>query len=451
MTLLQKQLSTGLYLKTHPVLAEPLRYKIKYLSVLEFFVREYASNSRFAKAALAVYKKEFLGNSLQEYSFLCNNLSKAMNKLSALKFRGFKLFSYRYILLLDCLFICALTDEECGKSVAEVVKTAFSRRYHSKIDSLCNVLYHGGDLIKDFNVISPQIEAWKKNREYFDLTTTTVLVTANMSAGKSTLLNAIIGKSVSKAQNAACTAKRHYLYSKAFEDGFTCELDHVLDLDADYQALMDDNRNNRTDSISVGTAFRLLQPFQARICFIDTPGVNSSMDASHQDITQRAVETAKYDTLVYVLNGENIGTTDDQAYLSYIKEHSHAKRLLFVINKLDRFRREEDSIDDTVTKVRADLENVGFEEFVICPVSAYAGYLAKKALWKDPMDEEEMDELSLFRMKFKKDEFDFSRFYSIPDDVADSAKKLFQGTGQDSLVELLNKSGLLGLEYVLTH
>ena len=74
----------------------------------------------------------------------------------------------------------------------------------------------------------------------------------------------------------------------------------LLDLNADYQSLMTDNPQNTSNKVTVGTAFQLTVPTETRACFVDTPGANFSMDATHKEICHRAVSKAKYDTIVYV-------------------------------------------------------------------------------------------------------------------------------------------------------
>ena len=108
------------------------------------------------------------------------------------------------------------------------------------------------------------------------------MITANMSAGKSTLLNALTGKMVSKMQNMACTSKNHYLHNKAGEDGLTTKWDSGFTLDATTEMLMKDDEENITNEIHIGTRFRSLQDVDNKVCFIDTPGVNSSVEKTHK-------------------------------------------------------------------------------------------------------------------------------------------------------------------------
>lgn len=122
--------------------------------------------------------------------------------------------------------------------------------------------------------------------------------------------------------------KTHYLLNKAFEDTLTYEYDYELELDATLQILMDDNGGNTSNEIRVGTRFRSIENVDIPICFIDTPGVNSSQDRVHRDISEKDIVENQYDLLMYVLNGENIGTNDDRRHLEFVAKNYHGKLFL---------------------------------------------------------------------------------------------------------------------------
>ena len=65
-----------------------------------------------------------------------------------------------------------------------------------------------------------------------------------------------------------------------------------------------------------------------------------------------------------------------------------------------------------------ELTEIGFENPIICPISAYAAFLSKQLLCGEKMEEEELDELEFFACKFKNSEYDLSKYSSfeaIPD------------------------------------
>lgn len=433
------------YLEQHPILVEKSQYKLKYLNVLEYFVRKYSSNDIFASSMLQLYIQNLRGSA--SYSYNLTEIKKSASSVSGLKFKWFKLFTYRYTLLFDCFFINCFSDYNKALKIKKEIDNIFAKRYQKKINALFEALYADGELPNIDNIEYP-LHCWMRNKEFMLQKPLTVLITATMSAGKSTLINALVGKKINRTQNDVCTAKIHYIFNKPYEDGFDCKWDHTLDLNADQNTLKIDNNNNDGKEISVGTFFRssLLNPL--RMCFVDTPGVNSALNEEHKELTYEALKSIEFDKIIYVLNGENIGTFDDRKYLEYIYENFCKDKIIFVLNKLDRYKSGEDSIRDTIEKVIKDLVSIGFKDPLVCPVSAYAGLLAKQFLYCEALDEEEQDELEFFVRKFKKPDYNLADFYFGLDqpDILQYPASLQSTEQSTKCCELLLKSGILNLE-----
>lgn len=427
-------------LKNHPILKEKISYKIKYINVLEYFVRKYSNDDIWANATLRLYIKELLGNNV-EYQYNGFILQRQSKVVMATKFRPFKFFTYRYCLMFDCIFINAYGDKDKGEQIFSEVVTIYNKRYVKKLRQVFEFLYDSKVSIDKIDKIQNMKECWNSNRDFISSKPKKVLVTANMSAGKSTLLNALVGKKISKTQNDACTAKVHYIMNKPLEDGFCYEWDYILDLDADYHTLMEDNPNNNNE-IVVGTYFRTLNAVSKRIWFIDTPGVNSSQDEYHKQITESTICSVKVDILVYLFNGENIGTDDERRHLLFILEN-YQGNILFVVNKLDRFRKKEDSVPETIGAVSTDLEEIGFIDPYVVPISAYAAYLAKMSIFGEKLDEDEQDEYDRMLRKLKKEEYQFDTYY--PEVIQKSVH--IENNEED--YQLLMHSGILQLESMI--
>ena len=263
-----------------------------------------------------------------------------------------------------------------------------------------------------------------------------------MSAGKSTLLNALIGKKINRTQNEACTAKVHYIKSKPYEDGYCYKYDYALELDAQWKTLMDDNVQNSGQEIVVGTFFRAVGNDVKRLWLIDTPGVNSSQDKEHKEISERCIIEANPDMLIYLLNGENIGSDDDRTHLQFVLEN-YKGNIVFVVNKLDKFKEKEDSVSETLDKVENDLTEIGFEDPIVVPISSAAAYLAKISIFGETLDEDEQDEFDRMTRKLKKDEYQFDTYYP---DFAKSAHNIDNTADK---YQLLLHSGILELENIL--
>lgn len=332
----------------HPVLTEKVEYKIKYLNMIQYFIYKYSKNDDIALAMLENYKTAFLQNKDITLSDIDSINKSYAKEVMRYKIKSFKVFTYRYSLLCDVLQINAFDDEEKAQIILNEIKSLFKTKYHEKFNQLYNVLYYNETLYKGFDLIEYQLKSWKLNKEFFKKTEKRILITANMSAGKSTLINALIGKNVNKTMNDACTAKIHYIYDKSFEDGYSHKWDYEHNLNADYKTLLENDGRNFKNDIYVSTNFFTFTDKHYRMCIIDTPGVNSSMNKDHGYITKECVLNKNYDTLIYMINAENAGTEDDLKYLTFIKEKISQKRIIFILNKLDRFRKSEDSIYESI-------------------------------------------------------------------------------------------------------
>ncbi len=432
-------LETSQMLKEHPLLGEKSSYKQKYLNVLEYFQKKYAANDLWAKQTFRMYVKTFLGD---EKAYQQGDFNNSKRQVLSTKFRPFKFFSYRYCLIFDCIFICAYGEKEKSKKIFNELASMYNDRYKKKIKRVYDSLYDPKVSVSDISQIRYLKSCWDANYSYVKQKPIRVLVTANMSAGKSTLLNALVGKKVNKTQNDACTAKIHRIVNKPYEDGFNYEWDHLLELDADDKTLMEDNVDNHSSEITVGTYFRTIGESSKRVWVVDTPGVNSSQDNEHKQIAEETICETDADLLIYLLNGENIGTDDDRKHLLFILEHYHGK-ILFVVNKLDRFRKKEDSVERTLQTVISDLTNIGFKNPEVVPVSSYGAYLAKKIIFKETLDEDEQDEYDRMARKMKKPEYQLDVYY--PETVRETVKV----DEDDEAQQLLLHSGLLHLEKII--
>lgn len=435
------QLEVAQMLNEHPILNEKSSYKCKYVNVLEYFVRKYSPDDKWANETLKLYKKALLEN-LRDYRYEGGELLSQSKPVVATKLKPFKFFSYRYCVIIDCIFINAINDQEKGERIYAELSSIYHKRYKKNIRHVFDALYDTGISLKGFDQITYLADCWNKNRDFLAEVPIKIIVTATMSAGKSTLLNALIGKKINRTQNDACTAKIHYIKNKPFEDGYCYEQDYTLELDANRQTLMDDNELNTSSEIVVGTHFRTIGNNARRIWLIDTPGVNSSQDKAHKDITERYIKETQSDMLIYLLNGENIGSEDDKNHLQFVREH-YTGQVIFLINKLDRFRKGEDSIAETLTTAVDDLKEMGFADPVVVPISSYAAYLAKMSMFGEELDKFSQMELGLIASKLNDTEYQFDTYYP------DSSRREIELDSSTEANCLLLHSGVLQLENII--
>lgn len=219
------------------------------------------------------------------------------------------------------------------------------------------------------------LEKVRRNSLFIKKAPYKILVTATMSAGKSTLINAITGKNICAAQNLACTSKIHTIISKPFDD----RLKSYFYEDSSYAQSADEQLKDDLSSWDAVSLFFNGTLQGQRLLFFDSPGVNSSMNEDHMKISRDMIASKKYNLLLYVLNATQLGTTDDEEHLKFIAEHIGDIKVIFIMNKADQLLSEETPIADVIARQREFLISKGFQDPMIYPVSARAAFLAKKS------------------------------------------------------------------------
>lgn len=221
-----------------------------------------------------------------------------------------------------------------------------------------------------------------------------VYVVATMSAGKSTLINAMLGTTLLPAANEATTASIVSITDNdQMTDGFRGqrfnEAGELLDETENVTAPLLKEWNLATDTFRInleGNIKAIRETEQVRLVLTDTPGPNNSQNEEHRLITMRQINnTSRNPLILYLLNGTQLGVDDDKRLLKQIAEtmstggKQSKDRFVFVVNKMDDFDPEKESIPGALERVRIYLESNGIKEPVVHPVSAEFARLLRMA------------------------------------------------------------------------
>lgn len=222
-----------------------------------------------------------------------------------------------------------------------------------------------------------------------------VFVAATMSAGKSTLINAMLGCDLLPAANEATTATiARIVDNDSMPEGqFNGRLinkNHEIIEEVnniELEKIKEWNSLPDTELIDLeGKIIGIRERDDVRLVLTDTPGPNNSQDKEHHRTTMRHIQdSTRKPIILYVLNATQLGTNDDQAVLSEIAElmkqgGKQAKdRFIFVVNKIDVFDPEKgESVKKALENVANYLSKNGIENAAIYPVSALLTYLERK-------------------------------------------------------------------------
>jgi GTP-binding protein EngB required for normal cell division len=306
----------------------------------------------------------------------------------------------------------------------------------ARLDALFTALWNDAEIPAAVSFAKEWISQFRANRRFGIQTEKRFIVTAGLSAGKSTLINALVGKPVTKTSQEVCTANLCYIYNKPFEDNAVHLRASPFDLDAGYDELVG---GIRTEVSHVASFFRGSAEPQKRLCLIDTPGANSAVNRDHGELTREALRAERYDKVIFVLNANKIGAGDEYRHLRWVAENVPKDKVIFVLNKLDDFNKSEDSVIDSLEGVRNDLLQLGYENPVICPLSAYFALLIKMKRSGDRLSEDEQDACDYYARKFRREEYDLSGRCAEAD----------ASGGEDEAALMSRKCGLSGLEKIL--
>lgn len=427
--------TTSIDLQAHPVLRETYMAKLNYYYVLDCIVTNCSDKGdkiEYTTARLEQYRSLLLGNTdIPNLDIASNDdtihdiISDSTNK-----------WKEQYWQWLLCDISLILIDTTAVLKSHKIIKNYLSQKQCALFDRWICIISGDKPVPATMNQFAPFIKQYQRNKHFEALPEKRFMITANMSAGKSTLINAIIGKPITRTSQEACTANLCYLHNKPFEDHAIHLSASPLNLKASYETL---TNKARTNTSFIAAYFRTLIQPNFRVCIIDTPGVNSALNRDHASLTCKALAEEKYTKLIYVFNANKLGTDDEANYLKYISENVPKEKVIFVLNKLDEFKHSEDSIPISYVRLRNELLQLGYIDPILCPLSAYFALLIKRKQHGERLTEDEQDAYKFYAIKFSKPEYDLSQYY---DNVCCSKK-------DSETMRLSKKCGLYGLENIL--
>lgn len=208
-----------------------------------------------------------------------------------------------------------------------------------------------------------------------------VNVVATMSAGKSTLINSLLRQKLMPAKQEACTAT----ITKIKDNDADCFMAKVYDKDGTliqthteltYETMEQLNANPSVSRIQMEGNIPFVTSDDVSLVLVDTPGPNNSRDPEHKAATYRMLSESSKPLVLYIMNATQLAVNDDYNLLSHVAESMKVggkqsrDRFIFVVNKLDDFKKGEDSVEAAITKVRDYLKDNGIENPNIYPASA---------------------------------------------------------------------------------
>lgn len=419
-----------------PIKKAKMEIKAEYITALTYIVEKTISEANCYQAEIKKYVAERLRlyrNQLFADIPITNVNEKTETSCLSAFTKPWRI-KYRFMLVCDVALI--LLDESLVLRATEIIKEHLSAKRQVEVEQVASLLQNKQEVEKKYLPTLPLLNQYRANKDFFSKDEKRIIVTANMSAGKSTLINAIVGKPIARTSQEVCTGNVCYLFNKAYEDNNI----HLSTQGLILNATADDLHNyDWNGQISIASYFTGITSDIPRLCIIDTPGVDAALYKEHSKRAHNALLNDNYDTILYVANPTRLGTDAEKRHLQWVSQNLQKKRIIFVLNKLDDYHDFSDSIEESVHNFKDDLLKIGFENPIICPISAYFSYLLKLRMTGQVLSEDEADEYALCSKKFRKSSYDLSHYYKDVQCLPTDSEE----------VALSKRVGLYGLEKII--
>lgn len=288
-----------------------------------------------------------------------------------------------------------------------------------------------------------------------------VYVAATMSAGKSTLINSMLGYDLLPAANEATTATIAQITDNdsmplgQFNGRRINKNDEEVDglQIISLNTLKEWNAKPDTKLIHIeGNIIGIKERENVRLVLTDTPGPNNSQDPEHSRTTMSYIQDSLRNPLIlYILNATQLGTNDDKFVLSEIAQimkkggKQSKDRFIFIVNKMDQFDPESgENIKEALERVTAYLQANGIDNPLIYPVSAnFTRLLRKEQDFPDSLTRKERADVSGMKDLFAEEpSMNLLQYMSLTSSVRRNLKEKKNSN-------LLNASGIPAIEAMI--
>ncbi|MDM0817735.1 dynamin family protein [Clostridium perfringens] len=286
-----------------------------------------------------------------------------------------------------------------------------------------------------------------------------VCVVATMSAGKSTLINSMIGDKLMPSKQEACTAiitRIKDTDNKSWEAEVYSKDNQLIEThkELNYETMERLNSDNNVSLIKVNGDIPFVTSEDVSLVLVDTPGPNNSRDPEHKKVQSEFLSKSSKSLVLYIMEG-TFGSDDDNALLKRVADSmtvggkQSKDRFIFVINKMDDRRKEDGDTEQTLNRVRKYLKNHGIINPNIFPIAALPALNIRLMENDVEVDEDTLDETCLKVRKLNRNEsFHFESYANLPASIkADINGKLSEAKeAKDDYGQALIHTGVVSVE-----
>lgn len=285
-----------------------------------------------------------------------------------------------------------------------------------------------------------------------------VCVIATMSAGKSTLINAMLGTKLMPSKQEACTAIITRIKDndspKWYAEVFDRKGEKIESYEnISYSTLSRLNANENVSEIKITGDIPFVQAKDISLVLIDTPGPNNARNEEHRAVQEQFLNSSSKTLVLYIMEG-TFGSNDDYALLNNVADSMSVggkqskDRFIFVLNKMDDRRKEDGPIADTLKRVKDYLENYNIYDPNIFPAAALPALNIRLIESGVEIDEDSFDETETKVKKLNRS-LHFEDYAPLPSSIRDGEikKYLNEACANENIYEqALIHSGIISIE-----
>ena len=210
-----------------------------------------------------------------------------------------------------------------------------------------------------------------------------VCVVATMSAGKSTLINSMLGAKLMPSKAEACTAIITRIKDNDSEEGRWIASVYDRDnrpisqsSDLTYEEMVKFNDDDKVSTIEITGDIPFVQADDVSLVLVDTPGPDNARNPNHRRVQGEFLKKSSKPLVLYIMES-TFGSDSDNNLLSSVAESMSVggkqskDRFIFVVNKWDQRNAEDDGDNETsLESIRGYLKQHGIENPNLFPAAA---------------------------------------------------------------------------------
>lgn len=287
-----------------------------------------------------------------------------------------------------------------------------------------------------------------------------VCVVATMSAGKSTLINSMLGTKLMPSKQEACTAIITKIKDTKGNDTWQAEVyskdNRLLETHKNltYSTMERLNGDENVSVIKTTGNIPFVSSEDISLVLIDTPGPNNARDPEHKKVQSEFLNKSSKSLVLYIMEG-TFGSDDDNALLQRVADSMKVggkqskDRFIFVVNKMDDRRKEDGDTTQTLERIRAYLKGHGITNPNLFPAAALPALNIRLMQSGAEVDEDTRDETDMKIRKLNRNEtLHFENYSSLPASIRGDIKmKLATAEADnDADAEALIHTGVVSIE-----